>query len=121
MHNIAILTHHSAKIMKLFPEICLSRSVTPSPNLKLNPSMMGNKIHNSLVFKTKVCLQITTQYVRRNHTVLSVCNNKVFDCELQIYFNKSDGQVVRKYIAKLALPDPVCSHAQISENLCVAL
>lgn len=78
MHNIAILTHHSAKIMKLFPEICLSRSVTPSPNLKLNPSMMGNKIHNSLVFKTKVCLQITTQYVRRNHTVLSVCNNKVF-------------------------------------------
>lgn len=38
--------------MKLFPEICLSRSVTPS-NLKLNPSMMGNKIHNSLFLKPK--------------------------------------------------------------------
>lgn len=52
MYNIAILTHHSAKIMKLFPEICLSRSVTPS-NLKLNPSMMGNKIHDSLFLKPK--------------------------------------------------------------------
>lgn len=30
-------------------------------------------------------------------------------------------QVVRKYNAKLALPDPVCSHAQISENLCCPL
>lgn len=46
---------------------------------------------------------------------------KCLICELQIYFNKNDGQVVRKYNAKLALPDPVCSHAQISENLCVAL
>lgn len=27
----------------------------------------------------------------------------MFDCELQIYFNKSDGQVVQKYNAKLAL------------------
>lgn len=82
---------------------------------------MGNKIHNSLFFKTKVCLQMKTQYVRKKHTALSVCNNKVFDCELQIYFNKSDGQVVWKYNAKLALPDPICSHAQISENICVAL